>query len=97
MPVLRESQIQRSVVELAKKQGFLAIKLTTLGRFGSSGWPDYMFLREGRVVFIEFKAPGKKTTPLQDSRHSALRRAGFKVYVVDNRQDGIDVLAQSRV
>jgi len=41
----------------------------------------------GRVVFIEFKAPGKKPTPLQAAWHSRLRALGFEVHVIDNVSD----------
>jgi hypothetical protein len=41
----------------------------------------------GRVVFIEFKAPGKKPTPLQAAWHARLRALGFEVHVIDNVSD----------
>ena len=39
------------------------------------------------MVFIEFKAPGKKPTPLQAAWHDKLRALGFEVHVIDNVSD----------
>jgi transposase len=44
-------------------------------------------LSPGRATFIEFKAPGKKPTPLQAAWHSRLRALGFEVHVIDNVSD----------
>ena len=41
-------------------------------------------LPEGKIGFVEVKAPGKKPRPLQAARHGLLRRLGFKVYVLDD-------------
>jgi len=38
-------------------------------------------------MFIEFKAPGKKPTPLQNAWHEKLRALGFTVHVIDNVSD----------
>jgi hypothetical protein len=35
------------------------------------------------VAFVEVKRPGGKPRPLQVARIEALRRLGFKVYVLD--------------
>lgn len=39
---------------------------------------------EGRIGFVEVKAPGKEPRPLQVRRHEMLRNLGFKVYVLDD-------------
>ena len=47
--------------------------------------PDRMVLMpEGRIAFVEVKAPGEKPRPLQLARHRLLRRLGFRVYVLDS-------------
>jgi hypothetical protein len=47
--------------------------------------PDRILIAPGGVViFIEFKAPGKKATPLQKAIHEELRRMGCRVHVVDS-------------
>lgn len=86
MPVLRQSEqsIQRAVVNYAKSKGFIAIKLTSAGRFGSAGWPDYLFITPtGGAFFIEFKKEGGVPTALQVQRHRELSDHGMQASVVD--------------
>ena len=59
---MRESTIERAVCAYAKTKGCLTLKLSGQNQ---KGQPDRMFLRDGRVMFIEFKAPGKRPTALQ--------------------------------
>jgi Holliday junction resolvase len=87
-----EKAVQKKVVDLWKKAGWLAIKLSTNGRFGSSGWPDYMFLKGGRAVFIEFKAAGKHMTALQQERAKQLIASGFAVWTCDIVEEGAELL-----
>lgn len=88
-----ESKIQKSVVTHAKDRGFVAIKLSSLGMYGTSGWPDYLFLGvKAKIFFIEFKAPGGKTTPLQDERIRLLRALGFRVYVCNDKEQGWSII-----
>ena len=49
---------------------------------GFDGMPDRMvLLPNGRVGFVEVKAPGEKPRPLQLARHRLLRSLGFPVKV----------------
>ena len=59
---MRESTIERAVCAYAKSKGCLTLKLSGQNQ---KGQPDRMFLHNGRVMFIEFKAPGKRLTALQ--------------------------------
>jgi len=58
-----EAKIERAVCKWAKEQGCIVVKMTSPG---SRGIPDRLFMRKGKVLFLEFKAPGKKPTKLQD-------------------------------
>lgn len=78
-----ESTIQSEVVTYARALQITARKLN----FGE-GWPDYILLFKGQVLFIEFKAPGEKPTKLQLDTHKALRANGFRVEIVDNIRQG---------
>jgi len=61
--------------------GGIAPKFTSPG---FDGMPDRLvLLPDGRMGFVELKAPGKKPRALQMARHRLLRRLGFKVYVID--------------
>ena len=59
--------------------------------------PDRMvLLPNGRICFVEVKAPGEKPRPLQLSRHRLLRRLGFLVYVLDNAEQIGGILDEIR-
>lgn len=81
---MRERQIEQKLVKAVKTAGGIAPKLTSPG---FDGMPDRMVLMpDGRIGFVEVKAPGEKPRPLQLSRHRLLRQLGFKVYVLDGAE-----------
>ena len=52
---------------------------------GMNGVPDRIVLMpDGKMAFVELKAPGKKPRPLQLKRKRMFEGLGFPVYVVDN-------------
>ena len=64
--------------------GGLAVKFTSPG---FDGVPDRLaLLPDGKMAFVEVKAPGEKPRPLQLARHKLLQRLGFKVYVLDDER-----------
>ena len=78
---MRETLIEQKLVKDTKAAGGIALKFTSPG---FDGMPDRVLLfPDGRLCFVEVKAPGKKPRPLQLARHKLLRRLGFKVYVLD--------------
>lgn len=79
---MREKEIEKKLSLEAKKRGGLAVKFVSPG---FDGMPDrILFMPNGRVAFIEVKAPGKRPRPLQMARHKLLRRLGFLVFVLDD-------------
>ena len=47
--------------------------------------PDRLvLLPDGKVGFVEVKAPGEKPRPLQVSRHNLLRGLGLQVFTLDD-------------
>lgn len=84
-----EAKIQDKVKEYAQRKGWLWYKRSRSDMFGSNGQPDGEFSRHPQqIFFIEFKAPGKVSTPLQAERQAELRACGFHVYEVDNEEYG---------
>ena len=82
---MRESFIEEKLTKAVKQNGCVCWKFTSPG---TAGVPDRIILMpEGRIAFVEVKAPGEKPRPLQLSRHRLLRRLGFKVYVLDALED----------
>jgi hypothetical protein len=83
---MKEATIEKSVCARAKQLGCLVVKLNGPGQ---RGLPDRMILRDGRALFIEFKAPGKKPTALQLKTRDKLLKLGFIATVIDDKENGI--------
>lgn len=86
---MRESKIEREVCKYAKETGWLCYKFSSPG---NRGVPDRIFIRKGRIVFIEFKATGNKPTKLQESIISKMRMQGIEVSIIDNIENGKYIL-----
>lgn len=84
---LRESTgVEIPVTEYAKSRGFIARKLKWVGRTAA---PDKLFSSPRTGPFlVEFKRPGEEPEIHQAREIKRLRDAGFKVYVIDNAEDG---------
>lgn len=84
---MRESKIERALVDAVRKQGGIAFKFTSQTM---NGIPDRLVLLPGRQIgFVELKAPGKQLRLLQKKRKAQLEALGFLVFTVD-RLDMID-------
>ena len=81
---MREQEIELQLVRAVKKMGGRAVKFTSVG---FDGMPDRLVLLPGgKCGFVQVKAPGKKPRALQRVRHEMLRAWGFKVYVLDAKE-----------
>ena len=86
---MQEKTLEKRFVTAVKTMGGIAPKLTSPG---FDGMPDRLvLLPNGKVGFVELKAPGKKPRPIQTRRIEQLKNLGFKVYVLDNT-DEIEVI-----
>ncbi|RQN12512.1 VRR-NUC domain-containing protein [Clostridium butyricum] len=84
---MRESKIEKSLKDRVQDMGGIALKFVSPGM---AGVPDRIVLiPNGKVVFVELKAQGKKLRPIQLKRKSQLEYLGFKVYLIDSLQ-GVD-------
>ena len=82
---MRESEIEKKVSDYAKAKGWLVYKFVSPTQ---RGVPDRIFIGGGEIFFVEFKAPGKKPTKLQDKIFSKIRAELFEVYIIDNIEQG---------
>jgi hypothetical protein len=89
---MRESTIEKAVCAYAKLKGCLIIKLAGQNQRGQ---PDRLFIRSGRCLFVEFKAPGKHPTALQLRWLANLNDHGMAVAWCDDIDRGkqfIDII-----
>lgn len=87
---MREKEIEKRLVQEVKKRGGLCWKFTSPG---IDGVPDRIVLMpDGKIAFVELKAPGKKMRPLQVFRKSQLEKLNFDVYCIDEIEQITEVL-----
>ena len=75
----RESVIERKCILIAKARNWMEVKLE---RCNKNGMPDRMLMKNGRLIFIEFKNDKGALSEIQKHRHEELRKHGMRVYVV---------------
>ncbi len=91
---MREKEIEQELTSAVRQIGGICPKFVSPG---FDGMPDrIVLLPEGKIGFVEVKAPGKKPRPLQAARHGLLQRLGFKVYVLDGPEQIGGILDEIR-
>lgn len=83
-----EGTIENYLRERCHAMGFLCYKFAPCG---VNGVPDRIVIGNGKTVFVELKAPGKKPRANQLVIHRRMRAAGAIVYVIDSKP-GVDGL-----
>lgn len=82
---MREKYLEELLIKAVKKRNGLALKLYSPSYIGV---PDRLVLIAfGHIGFVELKAPNKVARPIQLKRHEELRNLGFKVYVLDKKEE----------
>lgn len=77
---MREKVIEQKLVEVVKKSDGLCLKL-----IGFIGLPDRLvLLPNGKLGFVEVKAPNKKPRAVQIKRMNQLKQLGFQCLVLDD-------------
>lgn len=101
---MRESIIEKKTCDAARAAGWLVHPKAARG---NRGWPDRTFSHRRpffetnhaamkwrhRVLFVEFKAPGKRPTKQQAKRHRELMDEGYEVHVIDSVEAGVALFA----
>ena len=90
---MKEKDVEAYLRDQVKAKGGKAFKFVSPG---NDGVPDRMVcMPGGRIAFVEMKAPGKKSTPLQCRRQEELRAFGFTVFAdIDSKAAVDNVLMQ---
>lgn len=88
---MRESTIEAYLVKRVQASGGMAPKFKSPGR---NNVPDRIVLMpNGRIRFVELKAPGQIPTEAQVREHIRLWKLGFAVEIIDSKE-GVDVFLQ---
>ena len=81
---MKERTIEHILVTETVRRRGVALKFVSPGCMGV---PDrIVMLPNGKIGFVELKAPGKKLRPIQARRIQQMRKMGFKVYVIDGME-----------
>ncbi len=87
---MREKEIEHKLVTETNRCGGLAWKFVSPGVVGV---PDrIILLPQGKIGFVEVKAPHRKPRAIQTRRIEQLRELGFKVFVLDDVEQIKNVL-----
>jgi len=81
---MKEKDVERYLRESVKAAGGIAYKFVSPG---NAGVPDRLVcMPGGRIFFVELKAPGGRTTALQDRQIDRLTDLGCAVHVLDSKE-----------
>lgn len=84
--VTEAKTIERPATKRARAAGWIAIKI------GFEGWPDHLYIKGGRYVWIEYKTPWGVEAPLQRNKIRKLTEAGCEAYFVDSVERACEIL-----
>lgn len=78
---MRERDVERALVKAVQNRGGICPKWVSPGL---DGVPDrIVMLPDGKIGFVELKAPGERPRALQIARIRQIERLGYKVFVCD--------------
>lgn len=87
-----EREVEQALVRQVRKAGGIAPKLTSPA---TAGMPDRLvILPQGKVCFVELKAPGKKPRPLQLRQIQRLTNLGCMVRTIDHPNQIPELIAE---
>lgn len=78
-----ERDLEDYFTRRAQSEGMLTFKFTSPGQ---AGVPDRILISDGRVLFVELKAPGKRPRPLQTETVRRMRKQGASCYCISTRE-----------
>ena len=77
-----ERDVEKALCKRVKELGGKCEKFVSVN---NRAVPDRLvILPNGKILFVELKAPGKKPTKLQEKDHRERRALGATVLVIDN-------------
>lgn len=88
---MREAQVEHYLGLKVSQAHGLTFKFTSPS---TAGVPDRIVIHEGRVMFVELKAPGEKPRELQRIIAEHIRSAGGFVYCISTKKQVDDFVAE---
>ena len=80
----KEKSLEKSLREVTKKLGYLALKFSSSSY---TGLPDRLIILPNRqVIWVELKSSDKTLSKEQNSRKRMLEKRGHLVYIVDDQK-----------
>jgi hypothetical protein len=79
-----EKKLEKRCTDVAKANGWWSRKFSSPS---NRGVPDRIYIKEGMVWFIEFKAPGNVPTRLQAHEMKLIADHGANVFCIDDVDD----------
>nr|UVY67540.1 MAG: VRR-NUC domain [Bacteriophage sp.] len=87
---MKEASIEKFLKERIEANGGVCLKFNSTSM---RGVPDRIcMLPNGRIFFVELKAPGKTARPEQLRAHRLFKNLGQRVYVCDSRSSVCEVI-----
>lgn len=87
------ADVQTPVTEYARETGWLVRRMQFIG---TNGCPDSWFFQGGVTLIFEFKDEGEEPKLHQWKQINKLKKAGMKVFVIDNYEEGCAILDRYR-
>lgn len=92
MIFLQESRIEKRLKKEIELIGGKALKFISPG---TAGVPDrIVLLPEGKIIFVELKAPNEKMRKIQELRKKQLEKLGFRVETIDSVEGVMDLVGE---
>jgi hypothetical protein len=85
-----ESKIQASCLKYAKTKGWIALKII---KCNINGMSDSILFKDGKTIFVEFKAERGIQSELQKYVEKQLIEQGFKYYLIKSLEKFKEILA----
>jgi len=76
-----ESKLEKAATDFAKSVGWTHNKIMQASRIG---FPDHWYLRNGRTLLIEYKAPKKPLSPKQVEWRDEILAHGGETFKIDD-------------
>lgn len=86
---MRESSLESKICRHAKQNGWLVYKFTSPG---TRGVPDRIFIKNGRLIFVEFKSSTGELTKLQIVQRDKLLKHGMEWHMINDVESGRTLL-----